>query len=455
MVGNSRHLAAGDSDCRLPDGQHLAFLQLQRRSIPFATAFSSHRHLRSFFCGYLVLLPARVVCYRSNLYVLGGVLAIALGISPQGEPAASHVQGSLTNFMSSNIKSASLTHAEPASGFYRVAIVGAGSLKGKEVAEVLDERNFPSSDVKLLDDDESLGQLETVKDEVTFIQKVRAEQFEHVDFTFFASDSDCTRKNWKRVEKSGSAIVDLSGALEDEPGAVIRAPWVERQLGQTFTPELQPGPAVVAHPIAVALALLLVRIHAVSPVRRAVTTVFEPASEHGQKGMDELHEQTVNLLSFQQLPKKIFDVQVAFNMVARYGEQSATKLSSVTDRIVKHYRKIVGERAPVPSVLTLQAPIFHGHAFSLNVQFEDRADVAQVSRALAGEHVSLIGSSEEAPNNVNAAGQGDILVSVTPDSSDPNSVWIWAASDNLRVAASTAVEAAEGMATARPRGQIQ
>src|SRR5207245_9466382 len=172
-------------------------------------------------------------------------------------------------------------------------------------------------------------------------------------------DSECTRKNWKRVEKSGSAIVDLSGTLEDEPGAVIRAPWVERQLGQTFTPELQPGPAVVAHPIAVALALLLVRIQAVSPVRRQVTTVFEPASEHGQKGMDELHEQTVNLLSFQQLPKNIFDVQVAFNMVARYGEQSVPPLGTVENRVLNHYRRIAGTEAPAPSLLMIQAPIFH------------------------------------------------------------------------------------------------
>jgi aspartate-semialdehyde dehydrogenase len=67
----------------------------------------------------------------------------------------------------------------------------------------------------------------------------------------------------------------------------------------------------------------------------------------------------------------------------------------------------------------------------------------------------MVGTSEEAPSNVNAAGQGDILVSVTGDAADPNSAWIWATADNLRVAASTAVEAAESMAAARPRGKIQ
>ncbi len=357
--------------------------------------------------------------------------------------------------MNSNVKSAGVAHAEPARGFYRVAIVGAASLKGKEVAEVLDQRNFPSTEVKLLDDDESLGQLEAVKDEITFIQSVRAGQFERVDFTFFASDGDCTRRNWQHVLKSGSAIVDLSYALEDEPGAVVRAPWVERQLGQAFTPELQPGPAVVAHPVAVVLALLLTRLHSAAPIKRVVATVLEPASEHGQKGMDELHEQTINLLSFQQLPKNIFDVQVAFNMIARYGQQSASSLSSVTERVAKHYKRIVGDRAPIPSLLMLQAPVFHGHAFSLNIQFEQPAEVSQISAGVAGEHVTLIAEPEEAPNNVNAAGQSDILVAVTPDLTDSHTVWLWAASDNLRVAAAAAVEAAEGMAATRPRGQIQ
>src|ERR1700674_3349657 len=221
--------------------------------------------------------------------------------------------------MSSHAKSTALAHAEPMRGgnYYRLAIVGAGTLKGKEVAEVLSDRNFPSLDIKLLDDDESLGKLETIGDEVSFIQSVRSEQFENIDFTFFASSQECTRKNWKTARKAGSAIVDLSFALEDEAEAVVRSPWIERQLGQTLTLELQPGPAVVAHPAAIVIALLLLRAQKAGPVARVVATVFEPASQHGQKGMDELHEQTGNLLSFQQLPKNVFDTQVAFNMVTR------------------------------------------------------------------------------------------------------------------------------------------
>lgn len=357
--------------------------------------------------------------------------------------------------MSSNVKTAGLMHADSVRGFYRVAVVGAASLKGKEVAEVLDQRNFPASGTKLLDDDETLGQLEALKDEITFIQGIRAEQFEHVDFTFFASDADCTRRNWKQARNSGSAIVDLSYALENEPGASVRSPWMEHQLGKAAPPELQPGPVVTAHPASVVLALLLARVQSAAPLQRAIALVLEPASEYGQKGMDELHQQTVNLLSFQPLPKKIFDVQVAFNMVAQFGELSAASLAATSQRITDHYRKIAGAQSMVPSVLALQAPVFHGHGIALNLQFEGAANLAQISTALAGEHVSIIESPQEAPNNVNAAGQGEILVSALQDSSDARSIWLWAASDNLRLAAINAVECAESMAASRPRGQVQ
>lgn len=338
---------------------------------------------------------------------------------------------------------------------YRAAIVGAGSLKGKEVAEMLNERNFPAADIRLLDDDESLGQLEAMGDEISFIQRVRAEQFEHVDFTFFASDQDSTRRSWKDARDAGSTIIDLSASLENEPGATVRSLWVERERGQVARPELQPGPCITAHPVAVTLALLLLRAQRVAPMRSVVATVFEPASEHGQRGMDELHQQTVNLLSFQPLPKDVFDAQVAFNMVARYGQKSQPTLDSVEARILRHYRKIAGEDAPQPSLLLLQAPIFHGHAVALFLELQGPPDMPALAKALAGDHVAVPAVEEDAPSNVSSAGQPNIQLSLRPDPMNPNAIWLWAAADNLRISALTAVECAESMTAARPTGKIQ
>jgi aspartate-semialdehyde dehydrogenase len=339
---------------------------------------------------------------------------------------------------------------------YRVAIVGAATLKGKEVAEMLNERNFLAVDVRLLDDDESIGQLEATGDEINFIQSVRAEQFTHVDFTFFAADAECTRNNWKRARDAGSAIIDLSGALEDEAGAQVRSVWLERERGKMWQPELQPAPCVVAHPAAVTLALLLLRARKAGVIRSVVATVCEPASEQGQKGMDELHQQTVNLLSFQSLPRDVFDVQVAFNLVARYGEKSHLSLDSLEARVRRHYQKLAGSEGPQPALMVIQPPVFHGHALAIFLEMEQSVDQEKLLQALSGDHVALAGAEDESqPSNVNAAGQPTILVSLKSDAARPNGIWLWAAADNLRIAAITAVECAESMTSTRPLGKIQ
>jgi aspartate-semialdehyde dehydrogenase len=357
------------------------------------------------------------------------------------------------------MSSSSKITASPSSArgqLYRAAIVGAGTLKGKEIAEMLNERNFPAIDVRLLDDDESIGQLEATGDEINFIQSVRAEQFTHMDFTFFAADAGCTRQNWKRARDAGSAIIDLSGALEEEAGATVRSLWIERERGQLWHPELQPAPCIVAHPAALALALLVLRAGKAGAIRTASATVFQPASEQGQKGMDELHQQTVNLLAFQPLPKDVFDVQVAFNMVSRYGTNSKLSLEALTARLRRHYAELAGANAPAVAIMAVQPPVFHGHGLSIFLEMEQALDLEDLSQALTGDHVTLAGDDDESqPSNVNSAGQGNILVSIKAESPRAKGIWLWAALDNLRIAATTAVECAESMIATRPVGKIQ
>ncbi len=338
---------------------------------------------------------------------------------------------------------------------FRVAIVGAGTLKGRELKDVLSDRNFPAQDIRLLDDDESLGQLEAVGEEPTFIQSVLPEHLENVDFTFFASDESFTRNTWPMARKAGSDIIDLSYGLENVKGILLRAPWVERELGLGPRVDFTPAPVTIGHPAAVVLALLLLRARKVGSIARSIATIFQPASEYGKRGMDELHEQTVNLLSFQQLPKSVFDGQVAFNLIDRYGEKSLPSLNSVESRIQKHFRALVGDRLAVPSLMLLQAPIFHGHAFSVYLELEQAAQAEELTAALSGEHVDVLQSGDESPSNVNAAGQEQIQVFVRRDAQHPSGFWLWAASDNLRIAALTAVECAESMIAARPRGTVQ
>jgi aspartate-semialdehyde dehydrogenase len=355
-------------------------------------------------------------------------------------------------------------------GSYRVAIVGASTLKGRELADMIKDRNFPARDVRLLDDDESLGQLEAVGDEVSFVQSIRPEQFEGVDIALFASEEGFTLRHWEQARDKGCGIVDLSYALEKVPGARVRAPWLERELGQTVAPDLTSAPVVTAHPAAQVLALLMVRAQKAGAIKTATAVVMEPASEKGRRGMDELHEQTVNLLSFRELPKQVFDAQVAFNMLGAYGAKAQPTLESIERRIAAHFQKIVAGRAPVPSLMLVQSPSFHGHTFSVYIELttpasanaalaggpvEQQVAIGDFERALSGEHVMVSHGADEVPSNVNAAGQDEVLVRVRRDAARENGFWLWIAADNLRITAITALDCAERLAAARPKGTVQ
>lgn len=340
-------------------------------------------------------------------------------------------------------------------GLFRVAIIGAGTLKGKEIKDVLTDRSFPATDIRLLDDEDTLGTLENVGDEPAFIQSVLPEHLERVDFTFFASEESFTAGSWHMVQNAGSEIIDLSFALEDEPGVTLRAPWIEQEFGIVPPVELKTAPVAVAHPASVAIALLAARAQRSRKIRRMMVTVMEPASERGKRGMDELHDQTVNLLSFQQMPMNVYGTQIAFNVVPGYGEEARPMLVEVEQRILRHYARIAGGQLPVPSLMLLQAPVFHGHTFSIYIEFESAVSLEELEAALGGEHVEIAHTTEDNPSNVNVAGQDQLQVLVKPDTGHENGFWLWVAADNLRIAATMAVECAEHMATTRPRGKVQ
>jgi aspartate-semialdehyde dehydrogenase len=338
---------------------------------------------------------------------------------------------------------------------FRVAIVGAATLKGKELKDVLEERNFPAADIKLLDDDESLGQLERVQDEVALVQPVGRDELANMDFTFFASDQEFTRRNWKLAREAGSAIVDMSYALENEPNVPVSAPWIERELGQPMQFTLESSAIATAHPAAVVLALLLLRAGKAGPMRTAAASVFEPVSEQGRRGMDELHEQTINLLSFQQLPTGVFDSQVAFNMIDRYGKTSPHALEATQHRVTDHLRRLLGVNATLPAITLLQAPVFHAHTFSIYIEMERGVAASDLTRALSGEHVQMARAAEDSPSNVNVAGKDEIMVAVRRDSVHETGFWLWAAVDNLRLSALTAADCATALASVRPHGKVQ
>jgi aspartate-semialdehyde dehydrogenase len=341
---------------------------------------------------------------------------------------------------------------------YRIAIVGAGSLRGKELNEALNESAFAAADYVLLDDESSLGKIEAVGDEATIIQIVDPRSFDQADFVFFAGDEANTRRHWKSAARSGASILDLTYALEGEPDVLVRAPWVREELNGLSSGKANPDlktPAIVpAHPAAVALALLLLRLKKVGAVSSAWATVLEPATEHGRAAMDELHQQTISLLSFQSIPKETYDAQVAFNLLPVLGEEAKVDLAATESRIRRHYALLSGGKLPRVSVQLIHAPVFHGYGISLGVELEQPAAIEEIEAALTGEHVDVVLGDADAPSNLSTAGEEDIMVRVRADE-DGQRLWIWAAADNLKLSALNAVACAMELRRLRPQGQVQ
>jgi aspartate-semialdehyde dehydrogenase len=340
---------------------------------------------------------------------------------------------------------------------YKIAIAGASSLLGKELKEALEESPLATANFILLDEEEAQGQLEQVNDEVTFVHAIEADSFERVDFTFFAGSEDLTRKHWREALRAGSTVLDLSGALDQETGVLVRAPW----LGSAaVTPDLFTPAVVPAHPAALALALVLERLQIAAPVRFAAATLLLPASEFGQAAMDELHQQTVNLLSFQGLPRAIYDAQAAYNLLSGLGESAKLNLGAVEARIRRHYAALAESSWPALALQVVHAPVFHGNTFSIAIELERPAEIAELEEVLSGDHVDLVLEDTDSPSNLAATGQNDVLVRLRPEKDSRNAsqtsrLWLWAASDNLRLSAQNAVECALDLRRLRPAGTVQ
>lgn len=343
---------------------------------------------------------------------------------------------------------------------YKIAIVGAATLRGKELNDALGESAFAGADFSLMDEESQLGQLEAIGDEVTFIQRIEPASFEGMDFVFFAGNEEVTQKYFSAAQKSGASIVDLSSAVEGEPGVLLCAPWLDETRSSRKSRVTLGTPAVVpAHPVAVALALMLQRLHELGAVRFAAATVLEPASEYGHAALDELHQQTVSLLNFQGLPKAVYDTQVAFNIAPTLGSEAQADLMASESRIRRHYGQIGGA---LPSVMVqlLHAPVFHGHGISLAVEFAQPVQLDHVEAALSGEHIDVVmgDGDSDVPSNLNTVGQPEVMARVrTGDGgeSETTRFWIWAALDNLKFAALNAIACAQELSKLRPRGKVQ
>jgi aspartate-semialdehyde dehydrogenase len=315
-----------------------------------------------------------------------------------------------------------------------IALVGSETPLGRDVRELLTDKGFGNALRLIGATDEDASILTAHRGEATFLSPLDENELRDADVIVSATDAASTMKTWQMIKAAPQPFIDLSGALESHPGARIRCPILPEEA-------TAPGnPLVVAHPAAAALAILLTRVQSSFPIRHSVAQVFEPASERGLAGINELQEQVSGLLSFRAYPKRIFDAQAAFNMLPRYGEDAPESLANAEARMERHLATLLAGRAPMPSLRLIQAPVFHGHSIGIWVEFESRPSATKLGQAIASVQVDVRGADLDPATNVGVAGQTGITVGpIQEDHSHPAALWLWAAADNYRLSAENAV----------------
>jgi aspartate-semialdehyde dehydrogenase len=309
-----------------------------------------------------------------------------------------------------------------------IAIVGSTSLLGKELREMIEGRDLPIGRLALFETEEYAGLLQEFAGEIQITQVISPESFHDIDIAFFTCGPEIMRAYVASGAKFPDLTIDLTQAGLD--GTVylhgISDPRLLRPQGYFVNP----------HAATIVIGRILAHLHNTFVVEAAAVTVLEPASERGNAGVDELQEQTVSLLNFQQLEKKVFNGQLAFNILPEpdTGEKTERRISDQLDAIF-------GKTFPKPAIIAVQAPVFHAHAFSLFIHvpagtdeltrhFSNSPNFAMDNRLDASSPVSVVGSDKIHIGRLQSSGHV------------PNHV-IWAVADNLRIAASNAIQTAE------------
>jgi aspartate-semialdehyde dehydrogenase len=159
--------------------------------------------------------------------------------------------------------------------------------------------------------------------------------------------------------------------------------------------------------------------------------ILEPASERGNAGVEELQEQTVSLLNFHQLSNKVFEGQLAFNILP---EQDASEKTE--NRIMEQLSSILGDAFPKPLITAAQMPVFHSHVYSMFVHLLATPTVADLATQLD--------RGTDLPSPVGVVGTDKIHVGrIRGDANHAGAYALWLFADNLRVAASNAIQTAE------------
>jgi aspartate-semialdehyde dehydrogenase len=326
-------------------------------------------------------------------------------------------------------------------GSNRIVIAGASSLLGAELRSLLEEGRFAGADFRLVDEELAAGTLTEAGGEPAVIQPVEEGSFEKAGIIFFTGSFDFTNANFETAFRSGAVIIDLSGHSISFANTYVWYSGVEKLRGQSLPekPHLAAVPSAAAEGI-VRLSLALRELG----VEYMAATVLQPVSAAGKTGIEELETQTKQLLSFQSPGKELFDAQVAFSSLDRFGPQSRFELNSARLTLRNEISACLRGDGVLPTVQLVHVPVFYGVTFAACAKLGESVDKERISGACERSGFAILDEPGIGPNNISAAGETIIQLSKPEaDQLQPGSWWFWGAADNIRLPAWNAVKLAE------------
>ncbi|WP_110950623.1 aspartate-semialdehyde dehydrogenase [Pseudomonas bohemica] len=325
---------------------------------------------------------------------------------------------------------------------FDIAVIGATGTVGETIVQILEERDFPVGELHLLASAESAGNSVAYRGKNVRVREVDAFDFGKVQIAFFAAGPAVTRSYAVRATAAGCAVIDLSGGLPVEQAPNL----IPEVNGALLNSLAKPWQVACPSPAATALAMVIGPLRGLLDVQRVSVTACMAVSSVGREGVTELARQTAELLNVRPLEPRVFDRQMAFNVLAQVGTPDAQGHVPLEKRMVSELRELLSLPLIKVGVSCIQVPVFFGDSLSVSVQTAAPVDLAAVAKALdAAEGIDLVDAGDYPTPVGDAVGQDAIYVGrLRSGIDDACELNFWVTLDNVRKgAALNAVQVAE------------
>jgi len=326
---------------------------------------------------------------------------------------------------------------------YVVAVVGATGAVGEEMVLILEQRDFPVKELRVFASERSLGKKIEFRNNEIQIETLNDDSFKGIDIALFSAGAERS-KIWAPVAvKSGCVVIDNSSQWRMDPDVPLVVPEVNPH-------DLKWHKGIIANPncSTIQMVVALKPIHDVAKIKRIVVTTFQSVSGTGKKAMDELLQQTTDLLNFREIRCNVYPHQIAFNVLPHIDKFLDNGYTKEEMKMVNETRKIMGDPSIRVTATTVRVPVFRCHSESVNIETEKKLSANEVRAILAGAPGVIVFDAPEKnvyPLPVDVAGKDEVYVGrIREDESIPNGINMWIVADNLRKgAALNAVQIAE------------